>query len=188
MKRNGCNSGFTLIEVLIAMMIMAGAVAVCANAWTGNVARLEKSRINNTTTLLLQRKMAEIEILYRDKPLSEIKEEDGESFGDAFPQYRWTMESKEFEMPNISGALTAREGGADGNLLTLIRQMTEMIRKSVKEVKVTVVYKSRRSKKEIKNSVTAYFIDYTKDLNLMPGATGADGGDTSGTGTSGGTQ
>lgn len=166
--------GFTLIEVLIAMMIMIGAVVVLTNAWSGNAARLEKARINNTTALLLQRKMAEVEIRYKDKPLEEIPEEEAGNFGNAFPQYKWSIESKEFEMPNLSDALVSRDGGADQNLLTVIQQMTDVISKNIKEVTVTVIYTSKRTKKQTKNAITTYFVDYSKDIALGPGGGGGD--------------
>lgn len=178
--------GFTLLEVLISMMIMSGAIAVLATSWYGNIARVEKARINNTTAALLQRKMTEIEIAYLGKPVEEIPEEDSGDFGDAFPQYKWTLESKDFVMPSLSGMLIAREGGADSTLLTVVNQMTEVISKSVKEVRVTLIYTSKRSKKEMKNSITTYFIDYAKDAALGPGgAAGIPGAGDSGAGKSG---
>lgn len=169
MKRITNPAGFTLIEVLVAMLIMVGAVVMVANAWSGNVARLEKSRINNTTALLLQRKMAEIEIQYKDKSIEEIPEEEAGDFGAAYPQYRWTMESKEFEMPDLSDALISRDGGAQEELLTIVRTMTEVFNKNIKEVTVSILYTSRRTKKQVKNSITTYFIDYSKDISLGPG-------------------
>jgi len=155
--------------VLIAMMIMLGAIVMVANAWSGNLARLEKARINNTTALLLSRKMAEVEIQYREKPLEEIPEEDDGDFGPAFPQYKWEMASKEFEMPDLSEALMSRDGGAQSELLQIIRTMPDVFNKNIKEVTVSIVYTSKRTKKQIKNSVTTYFVDYSKDIPLGPG-------------------
>lgn len=180
--------GFTLLETLIAMVLMSLAVMVLANSWSGNIARLKNARINNTIATLLERKMAEAEIAYRDKPLNEIKEEDGGDFGPQYPGYRWALNAKEFEMPDLSGALISREGGADEMLLTLVRTMTEFINQSVKELTVTVFYKTRTGK-EIKHSVTTYFVDYSKELPLptggLPGAAAGGGGD-GGSGTAAG--
>ncbi|MCM2280630.1 MAG: prepilin-type N-terminal cleavage/methylation domain-containing protein [Bdellovibrionaceae bacterium] len=169
-------SGFTLIEVLVAMMIILGAVVMVANAWSGNVARLEKARINNTTALLLQRKMTEIEIQYKEKSIDEIPEEESGDFGNAFPAYKWTMESKEFEMPDLSDMLISRDGGAQSELLTIVRTMTDVFNKNIKEVTVSVLYTSRRTKKTIKNSITTYFIDYSKDISLGAGTAAGGGG------------
>ena len=37
--KNGHKNGFTLIEVLIAMVIMVGGILVISNAWSGNFVR-----------------------------------------------------------------------------------------------------------------------------------------------------
>ena len=168
------NRGFTLLEVLVAMLIMLGAVMVVSNAWSGNVARVEKSRINTTTALLLQRKMTEVELKYKDKSITEIPEEESGDFGAAFPQYSWQMKSKEFEMPNVADALIAREGGADQMLIQIMTQLTETMGKAIKEVSVTVIYNSKRTKSQLKNSVATYFVDYNAPLPF--GGGGADGG------------
>ncbi len=176
--------GFTLLEVLIAVVIMAGGIMVMANAWSGNFLRVRNSRINNTAASLLERKMTEIEILARDKPIEEIKDEDAGDFGAMFPGYSWTMSAKEFEMPDLSSSLVAREGGADEMLLTIVKTMTEFIKKSVKEVSVTVIFKPKKGN-EIKHTVTTYLVDYTKDIDV-PGLGGGAGAAASGSGTGGG--
>lgn len=70
-------------------------------------------------------------------------------------------------------------------LLTLVRTVSEYIKQSAKEVTVTVRYKGR-GKTELRNSVTTYFVDYTKEVPL-PGAdaAGALGGGAGGSGTGG---
>jgi general secretion pathway protein I len=176
------SKGFTLIEVLIAAIIVLSGTMVVANAWSGNLMRLEKAGINDTMATLLQRKMTEVELQYKDKAVTEIPEEDAGDFGPAYPQYKWELKSKEFEMPNIADQLISREGGADQNLITLITQMTELMGKAIKEVAVTVTYTSKRNKGEVKNSVATYFIDYSVPLPFG----GGGGGDTGGGGAGGG--
>lgn len=179
-------SGFTLIETLVAMVILTFTILAVSNTWSGNVFRIQKARINATTAALLQRKMTEYEILYKDKPL-EVPEEEGGDFGSEYPGYRWEMKSKEFEMPDLSGAMVAREGGADEMMLTIVKTVADFVKQSAKEVTVTVVYKGR-AKTELKNSVTTYFIDYSKELNVpgLSGLAGAGGGGAGGGGGGGG--
>ena len=162
--------GFSLIEVFVAMMILGGGIFVIANAWSGNFLRVRNSRINNTAASLIERKMTEIEVQYTGKKLEEIKEEDAGDFGAMYPGYRWEMSSKEFEMPDISSVLTSREGGADEMLLTIVKTLGEYVKQSVKEVNVIVAFKPKHGN-EIRHSVTTYFVDYTKELQV-PGGLG----------------
>ncbi len=169
------NDGFSLIEVMVAMLILTGCIVTLTSSWSGNYFRLNKAQINHNVTELLQKKITEIEIQYLNKPIEEIKDEDGGKFK-GFPNYRWTMSSQDFEMPDLSAVLIGQEGGADEMLLTIIKQMGEHISKSVKEVEVAVYVKFK--KREVKYAVTTYFVDYDKELDLgaLAGLAGSLGG------------
>ena len=166
--------GFTIIEVLIAMLILSGGILVVANSWSGNYNRLQKSRINNTMASLLQKKMVEIEIEYKNKSIDEIKEEDGGAFTE-YKGFTWTMKAQEFEMPDLSSALIAKNEGTDDQTLQIVKQVTEYIRKTVKEVTVTVSYKAPKAKRAISHEVTSYFVDFKKDVPLAPGGAAPPG-------------
>jgi general secretion pathway protein I len=186
----GTNRGFTLIEVLVAMVILTGGIMVLANSWSGNYMRIRNARINNTMAGLLERKMTEFEIKYKDKTGDEIEDDATGDFGAKFPGYRWEMKSQKFEMPDMTAALTSKQGGVDEMTLTILKTVTDFIKECVKELSVTVFYKGRIGK-EIKASVATYFVDYTKELQVpgmggggAPGAGGAPGGAPGGGGTS----
>jgi general secretion pathway protein I len=165
------SSGFSLIEVLIAMLILSGGILVVANSWSGNYNRLQKSRINNTMAHLLQKKMTELELEYKDKPIDEVKEEDGGEF-EEYKGFTWKMKSQEFEMPDLSSALIAQNEGTDDMTLMIVKQVTEYIRKTVKEVTLTVSYRAPRAKNVIRQEVTTYFVDFKKEVPLSPGGGG----------------
>lgn len=171
--------GFTLLEVLVALMILAGGLLVLNNSWSTNNLRLRKATVFNNSATLLQKKMVEFEALYQERPLEELPESESGDFGSDHPAYRWEMESRELEFPDLS-ALMVGQGQGDETTLMMIRQMTDMISKSVKEVKVTVFVKS--NKKEVSFSATTYFIDYNRDFGL-PGGGSAPGGAPGGQGT-----
>jgi hypothetical protein len=125
-------------------------------------------------TSLLQQKMLEFEVKYRGKAGGEIAESEDGDFGDKFPGYRWTFESREFTMPNMEAILISQEGGADEMLLMMVRQMGEYIEKSVKEGKVTVFVKGNKKTKsgkqvERKFTLTTYFVDYEANVPLGMG-------------------
>jgi general secretion pathway protein I len=174
--------GFTLIEVLVALFILTGAIIIIGNAWSGNFMRIRKSAMYNDAATLLERKMVETEAKYREKPLNEIPEEDGDTFGSDYPQYRWTLKSREFKMPDLTPILVGQEEGATEDVINLVKQLSETIAKAIKEVKISVFIK--RGNKEVEFSATQYFVDYGADVTGGMGGAGA--GTTSGSGETGG--
>lgn len=159
--------GFTLLETVIAMVILSAALVLLSNSWGGAFMRITKAQRSFEVASLLERKMTEIDLEYRGKSLDEIPEsKEGEFEGSE--DYHWKMTSKKLELPDISGALAGRDGGADQMTMTIIKQMTEALSKSIKEVTVTVIY--TKFKKSTKHSVTTYFVDYNKEIPLgVPG-------------------
>lgn len=162
--------GFTLLETLLAMVILSTGILLLTNSWSGSFARIRKTQLTNEISALLERKMVEIEVEYAGKPLESIPEERAEDFSEDFSQYSWRMQSKELEVPDLSASLSAREGGANEMLITVIRQLSEHLAKSVKEVKVVIIYKG--GKKPLEYSATTYFVDYDRPLAIG----GAGGG------------
>jgi general secretion pathway protein I len=162
-------AGFTLLEVLVAIVILAGGAMILAVSWSGNANRLQRARLNNTLSLLLQREMVELEAKYKDK-LGDVPESDGGEFED-YPGYQWDLAAKPFEMPDMSSALISREGGADDMLITMVRTIADYIKQAVKEVTVTISFKPKNAPKPITATATTYYVDYTKEPTLggIPG-------------------
>lgn len=154
--------GFTLIEVLIALMILAFTMTVLMESWGGNLRGLKKSRNYTTVVMLLQKKLTEFEVAHKDRPIDEIAELTQGDFGKEYPDFTWEIKSRPFDMPNILG----NDKTTKDNTLTqtIVKTLQEYFKKAVKEVAVTVIYKS--GKKELKYSVTTLIVDYNKELPL----------------------
>ncbi len=163
--RRALNAGFTLIEVLVALFILTGAIMVIANTWSGNFMRMRKSTYLNDSATLLARKMIEVEAKYKGKPLNEIPKEEGGDFGTDSPMYHWTLKSKDLVVPDLSALMIGTEGQNDDTLIGMIKQVTEYLGKAIKEVKVSIFLK-RKGAKEIEFSAVQYFVDYSKDFGL----------------------
>lgn len=165
MKKNG----FTLLETILALVILSSGVMLLANSWSGSYMFVRKTQLNTEIAALLERKMVEVEIEYAGKPLESIDEEKSDDFGSEYPQYSWKMTSKEMELPNLTATMTAQAGGADEMALTIMKTLTEHLSKSIKEVKVSVIYKG--GKKPIEVSATQYFVDYDQQIKApsIPG-------------------
>ena len=150
------------------MIILSSALLLLTNSWSSSFLRVRKTQHQFEVASLLQRKMTEIELEYRGKPLSEIPEEKSEDFGEKYPQYSWKLESKKLEVPDIASTLSAKEGGVDQFTMTVIKQLTEGISKMVKEVKLTVIFKPSKGD-PLEYNVTTYFVDYDQDFPMgMP--------------------
>ncbi len=170
--------GFTLIEVILAMMIIASGLLVLSNSWSGTYSRLRKTQIQVQMAALLERKVIEIEKEYKGKPIDTIPEEKEDTFGSDLPEYSWKMTSQKLELPDITPLLIA--GGANGgdsgaklDLISIMKMFTEHLGKSIREVKIEIIYQDK--KKPIHVDVVIYMIDYDRPLPFG-GAGGAAAG------------
>jgi general secretion pathway protein I len=88
--------GFTLMEVMIAMAILAIALVTVFQSQSQSVSMAGSSRFLTTASLLAQGKMAEIEAL----DMKDVKTENGD-FGEGFHDYVWRVEVKDTELENV---------------------------------------------------------------------------------------
>jgi len=163
------NKGFTLLETLLAVVILSTALLLLTNSWAGSYLRIRKTQRQFEVAALLERKMTDIEIEYRGKSIDEIPDEKSEEeIGEEYPQYRWKMTSKKLELPDISSTMAAQEGGANAFMVGIVKQLSEGLSKAIKEVTVTLIYKEDKQK-PLQYSVTTYFVDFDKELPMgMP--------------------
>ena len=86
-KGIGSEAGFTLLEVMIAVAIIAIALMAVLGSQSQGVSLAGESRFNRTAALLAQGKMAEIEAV---KDQGDLNSNSGD-FGDEFPGYAWQL-------------------------------------------------------------------------------------------------
>lgn len=156
--------GFTLLEVIFAVGILASALTVVVSFWTSNYTRLRKAQLYHNVSTLMEKKMTELEVLFYDKPIESLPKELKGQF-EGFPQYSWSFKSKEFQMPDLSPLLVSKEQGANELLLLMIKKTGENISKAVKEGTLTIHVKVKG--KTVNYSVTRLFVDFNKQLTLL---------------------
>lgn len=169
MKQKKSESGFTLLEVMIAVGILVGAILVVSNTWSGNFLRVRKANLYNNAAVLLEQKVIELKSKYREKSMGEIPETEAGDFGTENKNYRWTFKSQVFKMPDLSSVLI-KEGQGDQNFLTMIKQTQDFISQAVKEATISVFVKT--AGREVEFSVTTYFVDFNQQF----GGGGTPGG------------
>jgi len=95
-NRNSCPGGFTLLEVMIAMAILAITLVVIFQSQSQSVSMAGEARFQTTAALLAQGKIAEIETANPERISS-----DSGDFGDDFPDYSWELDVTETELESL---------------------------------------------------------------------------------------
>jgi general secretion pathway protein I len=95
MTRNN-TKGFTLMEVMIAMAILAGALVVIFQSQSQSISMSTDSRFMTTAALLAQSKMAEVEA----GSILDTNSKDGD-FGTDYPDYTWHFDIGDTQIPKF---------------------------------------------------------------------------------------
>jgi len=90
------HTGFTLLEVMVAISIIAIALVSIYRLQTQSIDMLNDIKFYTTAPLLAQSKMAEIEIL----SLDELSDDSG-NFGDDFPGFNWQVAVNDVESETL---------------------------------------------------------------------------------------
>ncbi len=134
LRRGG---GFSLLEVMVAVAILATSLTVLLT-FSGNT-MLKSGRAENlvVATMLARQKMTEIDIdLEKAKIIREFPEERSEEgeFDEPYEDFRWKMEIRKIELP-------APVTGDEGSIQEIVgRQLTREISRTVRELKLAVVW------------------------------------------------
>ncbi len=86
------NTGFTLLEVMVALSIISIALVSVYKLHTQTIDMFNDIKFYTSAPLLAQSKMAEIEVMDAD----ELSDNSGD-FGDDFPGFNWQMTINEVE-------------------------------------------------------------------------------------------
>jgi len=107
----GSRAGFTLIEVLVAVAILAIAMVAILKANVQNLDALTKSRETTTASLLAASKLAEIEAA----GVANWGESQGD-FGEDYPEFTWQVETTSTEVEGLEriAVIVQRSGGVAG--------------------------------------------------------------------------
>lgn len=159
--------GFTLLEVLIALGILASSMMILTSSWRGNFRRVRTAKVKTQVVHLLQQKMTELEVLYKNdikKLPDDVKK--GTFKDPNLKRYSWEWESNDFKMPDIGRLFVQDEGVVDEMTLQVINKMKKYLEESIREVKVTIVYKASNKAKPQRFSIATIFVDYDTPLDM----------------------
>lgn len=146
--------GFTLIEILGAILILAGLVTVVSRISYGVFERSQKGRRLEIIVHLLERKMTDIKV---NQEFSSLSEEEKGEFEEE-EGFVWSYKTRSLSLPPASILLTLRGLPQSELNVKAINIAREILSKTVKELKLTVT--DTRAKKDISYSLVTYFVDY----------------------------
>lgn len=156
MYKTSNNKGLTLIEVLIAVAILVGGAVVISSSWSGTLLKIRKAKIYNEVHYLLQKKMTEIEIQYKNTPVNEIPEEENGTFKKPYEKYSWQIKSQDMPLPNLKSLIEGQKTNEQSQ--SILTAALSQLTKAAKEVQVTVTLPHKKN--SLSYHLATYFIDY----------------------------
>ena len=196
--RRSSDGGFTLLEVMAAVAILALTLVVLLSVITNNMRATAHSRMLTTATFLARGKIVSLEDGLIEKGFQDLDETDDGNFADdGFREFSWTTAIEKIQLPTDMAqsaqqaagdktqnkdpmqALTGMVGGLMGMFIEPVRIG---LQESVRRITVRVFWNERK-RPEQSLAVVTYVPDPAKlDMAL---SLGAGAGAASGAGTSG---
>jgi general secretion pathway protein I len=187
-RDQGGEAGFSLLEVMVALGVLAMALVVLVQITTSNVRATYHAKMLTTATFLARAKMADVEdLVLVDGFVDNDQEEDGDFSDAGRPDFRWKTLIQKIELPadmaqkaqdatqsnmdeNSSNPLAAMAGFMGGFMTTLIEPIRIGIEESVRRVTVQVFW-SEPGRPEQSFNVDTFMTDPAK-LDMAVAAIG----------------
>jgi len=186
--------GFTLLEVMVALAILATTLVVLLQIITNNVRATNHAKMTTAATLLARSKMTDLEDSILENGFSTDDEADKGTFRDqGYPDFRWESRIERIELPtdmkqlaeskstddskskDPMQALTGMMGGLMSSFMEPIRVGLE---ESVRRVTVSITW-NEMGRRDQTLEVVTFMTDPAKlDLALSVGQVGGAAGAT----------
>ncbi len=165
------NDGFTLLEVIIAMAIMAVAFGSILAVEQGSINASARAKQMNIVGMLARNQMIELEYKVQGKAFQEVKKEEDGVFQSPYEDYKWKTKVKEIKFPNMKAGATSSEkssnGGSDGDNQSaelLSKLVTQYLSKAIREISVTISWK--RGSGEQSYSLSTYWVNLNEEFKF----------------------
>lgn len=179
-KLRTAESGFTLLEVMIAMAIMLVAFSSILAIQSSSMSSALKSRQIHEVSMLARWALAQTEVEISGKKFEDLPEEVSGQFKEPYQNYTWTRKVVEVKLPNLQGlskAVSAANAGdssankeAEEQNSAIMEQMTKVITnflsKAIRQVTMTVRWK--RGAFDQSYEVAMYWVDLNSDFQINP--------------------
>lgn len=164
------SSGFTLLEVLIALAIMAVTFGAILMVQSGSINSQSKAKQMTIVSMLAKTAMVDAEVAFEGKKFEEMPEEESGDFDAPYEHYKWKREIKEVKFPNVSGGVvqSGDKDESDSNSSTQEEQFGKMISeyltKALREVTITITWEKGSGSQNF--SITTYWVNLDHEFNI----------------------
>jgi prepilin-type N-terminal cleavage/methylation domain-containing protein len=188
--------GFSLLEVMVSLAILAMALVIISRIVTGDVRATHHARMTTAATFLARTRLSMMEQSLQEYGFAELDGEDeGDFTEEGFPSFRWHTDVERIELPAdstqkvqqaASQATTSNNpmeilsGFMGGFMSTLMEPIRLGLEESVRKMTVRVLW-DEAGKPEQSIDVVAFFTDPSRleaavTLSAAGGSAGAPGG------------
>lgn len=150
--------GFSLLEVLASVLLLAGLISIVVQLSYGNTRRMRKSQQLEKIASLLELKMRELEEEFKGARIVDLPEQDQGDFENE-ENYSWSYETQALTWPPADLFLSLTQLPASEINIKMAQTLNSVLSNSVVELKLTVQQKTKRGK-GVSYSLVSYFINY----------------------------
>jgi len=192
-------AGFSLLEVMISISILAIALVVLTRTVTGDVRSTQHSRMMTAATFLARTKISSLEQNIMEIGFSEMEGEDTGDFTDeGFPRFKWYAAVERVKLPagatkqveqvaqqksQSTNPMEVLSGFMGSFMTTLMEPIRVGLEESVRRVTVKVKWDEPGRPEQV-FAIVNFLTDPSKlDMALMGGSGGTATGTATGTGT-----
>ena len=176
MKALRADSGFTLLEVMIAIGVLAIGIGAILTAENNSLDVTLRAKRMTTVATLAKNTIIIAERELQGKTFDEVKTESSGKFDPPYSEYSWERKIKEITFPNLLGPGSggaAAEGAADAKadsgttapgVERVVKIATTYLSKSTREITVTIKWIEK--KEDQKFTVSQYWVDLNHEFNF----------------------
>ena len=193
------SSGFTLLEIMVAIAVLSATLGVLLHIVTNNVRSTNHAKMTTAATFLARTKMVDIEDDILDNGFTDNDDSASGTFRElGYPQFRWESLVERIELPadiaqrskdqaadatlDAKNPMSMLTGFMGGMVSSFIEPIRAGLQESVRKVTVRVLW-DEHGRRDQSFEVVQYLTDPAKldaALNLNAGGTGTGTGATSG--------
>jgi prepilin-type N-terminal cleavage/methylation domain-containing protein len=168
MQPSSKNSGFTLLEVMIALTILVIAFGAILQSQSGSITQVTKAKDLNLGRTLAKNLLLESEKTLEGRSFSEIPKESEGSFEAPYERFTWKREVKPVEFPNILENYNKKSDDSSSpnsdSATLMTKAVTKFFNDSLREMIVTVKWTKGKGEQSV--SFSTFMVNLNATFNF----------------------